>query len=325
MDYLSSQAMIAHSRALAEVGTLIRKVAPSSCTVLITGESGTGKELAARAIHEISPRASQAFVPLNVAAVPGELMESCLFGHCRGAFTGASESRDGVFRTASNGTLLLDEIGELPLHLQPKLLRALEEKEVLPVGSDRPVAVRTRVIAATSRDLEHMASEGGFRRDLLYRLNTVGIRIPPLREHPEDIPALAEHFCRKYCSEHERPPLSIDPETLQLLIHFAWPGNIRELAHVIERAALLCESPVITPDDLPPDIRGVCTRSTMTLDEAVDSCKRMHIVAALETSNGNRATAARLLDISEATLFRYIQRFGLKGFPYRARRRPDSQ
>ena len=308
--------MIANSLALTEIKQLINQIAPSSCSVLIQGESGTGKELVARAIHDSSPRHNNPFIPLNVSAIPQDLVESYLFGHERGAFTGATGSRLGIFRSAKDGTVLLDEIGEMPRHLQPKLLRTLEQREVLPVGADRPIPVNARVIASTNQNLEQLVTDGDFRRDLFYRLNTVAINVPPLRERVEDIPPLVEYFCQKYSVEQGKHPLHVEQETMQRLIDHPWTGNVRELAHVIERALLLCESEVLTADSLPPDIRYVSHQSGGTLEEALESCKRMNVIAALQHCQGDRTAAAESLGISKATLFRYIGHFGLKGLRF---------
>lgn len=309
-------AMIAHSRALSDVRKLIDRIAPSSCTVLIQGESGTGKELAARAIHDASPRKNCPFIPLNVSAIPPDLVESYLFGHERGAFTGASDARLGVFRSATGGTVLLDEIGEMPIHLQAKLLRTLEQKEVMPVGVDAPMPVDARVIASTNLDLARQVAGGKFRKDLFYRLDVVSIHIPPLRERVEDIPPLTEYFCRKYSDEQGRRTPLIEAETMQRLMNYSWAGNVRELAHVVERAVLLCEGDTLNVDILPPDIRYLSPRTGGTLEDALESCKRMNVIAALQHCNGHRAEAAQRLGISQATLFRYIDHFGLKGIRF---------
>ena len=229
-----TNSIIFSSRALGEVIKLARRVAPSFSTVLITGESGTGKDLIAQAIHEASPQRDRPFVPVNVAAIPPLLIESHLFGHLRGSFTGAEHARDGVFRTAENGSLFLDEIGELPITLQPKLLRALEQKEVMPVGADRPIRVHTRIIAATDRDLRAMVDDGRFREDLFYRLNVINIHIPPLRSRPEDIPLLAKYYVSHYCHLLDRPELDIAGHAMRCLLAHRWKGNVMELAHAIE-------------------------------------------------------------------------------------------
>ena len=313
---ITDTAMIANSQALSEIKGLINRIAASSCTVLIQGESGTGKELVARDIHEASPRCKLPFIPLNVSAIPADLVESYLFGHERGAFTGATECRRGVFRSAGGGTVLLDEIGEMPLQLQTKLLRTLEQKEVMPVGMDVPEPVTARVIASTNKNLEQHVHNGGFRQDLFYRLNVVSIDIPPLRERVEDIPPLVDHFCRKYCEEQGKKTLLIQTEMMQRLMDYSWAGNVRELAHVIERAVLLCEGNELSADILPPDIRYVRQKQGGTMKEALETCKRMNVIAALQQCQGDRNSAAKQLGISKATLFRYIDHFGLKGLHF---------
>ncbi len=308
------QPVISRSRAFSDIMALARRVAHSSCAVLITGESGTGKELVARTIHDSSPDRNGSYVPVNVAAMPSELVESQLFGHTRGAFTGAEQDRLGAFRTASGGTLLLDEIGDLPLQTQPKLLRALEQREVLPVGCDTPVQVDTRVIAATSCDLDKLVELDRFRADLLFRLNVIQISIPPLRERPEDIPILSRYYCDNYCRSLGMPPMRISGDAMQRLVEQPWKGNVRELAHTLERAVLLCEGDSIQPGDLFPGHDEYRLTGTEKLSDAVECCKRQHIIGTLEAVDGDRRAAAARLGISAATLFRYIDRYGLKGY-----------
>jgi len=308
------QPIVARSRAFSDIMSLAKRVARSSCAVLITGESGTGKELIARTIHDSSPARTGRYVPINVAAIPDDLIESELFGHTRGAFTGAGQERLGAFRAADGGTLLLDEIGDLPLYTQPKLLRVLEQHEVLPVGSDTPVDVDTRVIAATSCDLDELVAHRRFRPDLLFRLNVVQIAIPPLRERPEDIPVLAEYYCRHYGQALDKPAISISSAAMQCLLRHAWNGNVRELAHTLERAVLLCDGDSIQVNDLPERLNDCARVNRENLREAVESFKRQHIVSILEAVDGDRQAAARRLGLSPATLFRYIDKYGLKGY-----------
>jgi len=313
-DVPHHQPIVARSRAFSDIMSLARRVARSSCAVLITGESGTGKELIARTIHDSSPARTGRYIPINVAAIPDDLIESELFGHTRGAFTGADQGRLGAFRAADGGTLLLDEIGDLPLYTQPKLLRVLEQREVLPVGSDTPVNVDTRVIAATSCDLDQLVENRRFRSDLLFRLNVVQISIPPLRERPEDIPILAEYYCRHYREALDKPDIGISSRAMQCLLRHPWDGNVRELAHTLERAVLLCDGDTIQVTDLPERLKN-CTRiSRDNLHDAVESFKRQHIVSILEAVDGDRREAAKRLGLSPATLFRYIDKFGLKGY-----------
>ncbi|HDM89892.1 MAG TPA: sigma-54-dependent Fis family transcriptional regulator, partial [candidate division WOR-3 bacterium] len=234
---------------------LAKKVAPTDSTVLIRGESGTGKELIAKAIHNMSPRANNPFIAINMAALPEELLESELFGYTKGAFTGATKNKEGLFKAAEGGTILLDEISEASPRIQVKILRALQEKEITPVGSTKTIKVDVRIIASTNADLEKMVAEGRFREDLYYRLNVVYIHLPPLRERKDDIPLLTNHFLKKYTSLYNLPPKKISDETMKILLEYSWPGNVRELENAIERAVILSEGDVIKPADLPEKIR----------------------------------------------------------------------
>ena len=314
----TEQPIVARSRAFNDIMALARRLSGASCPVLITGESGTGKELIARIIHDASPSRQGPYVAINVAALPADLVESQLFGHVAGAFTGAQRDRAGAFRSAHGGTLLLDEIGDLPLNAQAKLLRVLEEKEVLPLGADTPVPIDVRIVTATSRKLERLVEGGLFRSDLLFRINVVRIEIPPLRERPDDIPVLAEYYCERFCRESGIPPRKIDGEAMQRLLAHGWEGNVRELAHVIERAVLLSDGDSIAVDDLPREIVGCgCADGNCQptlLGDAVEAFKQRHIISVLESVNGDRGKAARLLGLSPATLFRYIRKYGLKGY-----------
>ena len=312
--------MVAESEAISELKRLVRKVAASRSNLLITGESGTGKELVSRAIHALSPNPDSLLVALNVAAIPDTLIESYLFGHERGAFTGADRARRGAFRKAEGGTLFLDEIGELPLQVQPKLLRALEEKEIMPVGADVPVKVDTRVIAATHRDLEQMVEEGSFRQDLLLRINVLTVHIPPLRERVEDIPPLVTHFVNRFCRELRRPRLNVDNRVMRRLMSYHWSkGNVRELSNVIERAVILSEGDSIRVEDLPDVFQSPRASSTTTdLRKAVKQFEYQHIASVLETVEGNRELAAHALGISPATLYRHMERLRLAGYRFGA-------
>ncbi len=319
MEY-DATSVISRCRGFRRVMELARTAASSSCTVLITGESGTGKELIARAIHDFSRRNTGRYVPINVAALPSELVESHLFGHVAGAFTGATHNRAGAFRIASGGTLLLDEIGDLPQATQPKLLRALEAGEIQPVGADIPVPVDTRVIAATSRRLEDMVRDGHFREDLYYRLNVVEIHIPPLRDRPEDIPVLAEYYCYRHARANDKPVRRLSADACLKLLNYPWKGNVRELSNVIERAVLFGQGDTISADDLNlRDDPADALASTMPLHEAVDEFRKKHIEKVLRIADGNRNHAAELLGMSRATLFRYIDRYELKGFALNSR------
>ena len=317
-------------KSMQDLCDLVEKVASSSSNVLVLGESGTGKELVARAVHERSPRAAGPFVTLNVSAIPDTLVESYLFGHERGAFTGADRRRDGLFRAASGGTLFLDEIGELALPVQAKLLRAVETKEILPVGSDRGLKVDTRIVAATHRDLAKLVEDGRFRLDLMYRLQVVQLRIPPLRERLTDVPRLALHFVELHARAQRKQVRAIAPDAMAILASYTWPGNVRELSNVIERAIILASDETITPIDLPTElgitpplseapppgvaVSDVSRAEDWNLERAVLSFQRAHIASVLDRTQGSRDTAARLLGLSPATLYRHLQRVGLKGY-----------
>jgi len=310
--------LLGRSAAMTDVVALIKRVAKTPSTVLITGESGTGKELAANALHSLSPRSEEPFVAVNLAAVPQELVESHLFGHIKGSFTGADKDRQGLFRTAGSGTLFLDEIGELPLPLQSKLLRALEDRQVLPVGSDSPSPISARIITATNRNLQSMVEEGKFRLDLFYRLNVITIKMPPLRERKEDLSDLADHFLNKFSRQFGRTTPKLSQEALRQLQHHTWPGNVRELSNLIERAVVLCDSDIIERFDLGHvddclDDKLVCD-SVQELTAAVEQFKTQHIVSILEAANYNRELAAKMLGLSPATLYRHLDKLGLKGY-----------
>jgi DNA-binding NtrC family response regulator len=306
--------LVGNSRALHQVMSLVYKLAPTTSTVLITGESGTGKDLVARALHSQSNRKDEPFVALNVAALPEELVESQLFGHVRGAFTGAEQPRDGAFRTADGGTLFLDEIGELSLNTQAKLLRVLEDQLVLPVGSDKPIKANVRVVAATNRDLPKMVEAGRFRQDLLYRLNVLEIHIPPLRERFEDIPPLVEHLVDRFSRKHGKLVSAIDPQVIHAFMGYPWKGNVRELANVLERAILLCEDERLGLSDLSREFCSAPDTGSQELSSAVERFKYQHIISVLETVNYKREQAAKVLGMSAATLYRQMDKLGLKGY-----------
>ena len=294
--------MVGHSEAMRRLSELIHRVAPTPSTVLILGESGVGKEVTARALHQMSPRAERSFVPLNCAAVSAELMESELFGHVRGAFTGAREARRGLFHYANGGTLFLDEIGELPLAMQTKLLRVLEERRIRPVGSEAEVPVDVRVVAATNRDLRAEVAAGRFRQDLFYRLEVVTLAIPPLRERREDIAELAVHFNAQLASRLGLPPLPLSQADLARLAAYAWPGNVRELRNLIERSLILGGLPADnnqTPGFVEP------------LPLSLAEVEKRHILAVLDQCGGNRARAASLLGVSRKTIDRKAAEWGL--------------
>jgi len=312
------ESIVGASAAMEELLRQVRKVAPLKTTVLVEGESGTGKELVARALHELSPRASFAFVAVNCGAIPAELIESELFGHVKGAFTDAHRNKKGLAAEADGGTLFLDEIGELRLGLQVKLLRFLEDEEVRPVGDTRSRKVDVRVVAATARDLRRAVAEGEFREDLFYRLNVVGLRLPPLRERPEDVPALAAHFLARFARlRPELPPPSFSEEALAALAAHRWPGNVRELEHVVERAVVLAEKPVIGEEDLPDAVRdapppaGAAAPGDLSIKRGTRDLEARLIQAALDRTGGNRTRAAELLQISYRALLYKIKEYGL--------------
>jgi DNA-binding NtrC family response regulator len=302
--------IVARSRKMVDLVAFAQKIAPSSRTVLIEGESGSGKEVLARLLHEASSRSEGAFVAASVAAVPESFVESCLFGHERGAFPGADARREGVFRAAAGGTLFLDDIAEIPLAFQAKLLRAIEAKEVLPVGADRPVRVDARIVAASSRDLAALVREGRFRADLYFRLSALRLSVPPLRERPEDIAPLAEALLDRHAREHGRPVMGFDGAAMRRLLAYPWPGNVRELSNVIERAALAGSGKLVALGDLPPEIAGA-QASEGGYHEAMTDFERALIRATLERAGGDRREAARALGVSLATLYRRLEKLDL--------------
>ncbi len=311
--------LVGPSAAMQEVVRQLRKLAPQKTTVLVQGESGTGKELVARALHELSPRAALPFVAVNCGAIPSELIESELFGHVRGAFTDATRTRKGLAEEADGGTLFLDEIGELPLALQPKLLRFLEDEEVRPLGDVRARKVDVRVVAATGRDLRRAIASGQFREDLFYRLEVVGVRIPPLRERPDDIPALAAHFLARHARlRPELGSMSLSPEAQEALRAHRWPGNARELEHALERAVVLADGPVIREEDLPETVRAAPApgepsrvHGTLSIKRETRRIEEQLIRAALEKTGGNRTRAAELLELSYRALLYKIKEYGI--------------
>jgi two-component system, NtrC family, response regulator HydG len=314
-------ALVGHSPAIIQVMKTLARVAPSHATVLVAGETGTGKELVARTIHHFSDRAERRFVAVNCSALAEGLLESELFGHVRGAFTGAAGARPGLFREADHGTLFLDEIGDISSGLQARLLRVLQEHEIVPVGSETPVHVDVRVLAATHRDLPELVRQGRFREDLYYRLNVVTLVLPPLRERRQDIPLLIDHFLRELAARHGRGPVAVDPDAQYRLLGYAWPGNIRELQNVLERSMLLAEQDVIGPEHLPPEVRPgasspAAPNSNPTAVEpsplrSLEEVDREHVLRVLGVTGGNREESARILGISRRTLSRMIQRWGL--------------
>jgi DNA-binding NtrC family response regulator len=292
--------LICKSRAMRRVLETAAVVAPSNAPVLILGESGTGKEVVAQMIHQWSPRAQGPLVTANCAGLPESLIESELFGHTKGAFTGASQTRQGFFRAAHGGTLFLDEIGELPLHLQPKLLRALESGQITPVGSDAPIQVDTRLVAATNRDLSKEVLEGRFRDDLYYRINVIELIVPPLSERQDDLLPLA----RRFAVEFAGAPARLSPQAVQCLLTYGWPGNVRELRNAIQRSCLLCRGDVILPEHLPPKVAALALASKDATASAgrLSQVERAAILATLEEYSGNRTHAAKKLGISRRAL-----------------------
>lgn len=318
--------LIGGSPAMQEVYRLIRRAGPTDATILITGESGTGKELVARAIHEASPRGGRPFMALNCSALPGDLVESELFGHAKGAFTGADRDREGRFEAADRGTLFLDEVGDLAPPAQAKLLRALEERAVTRVGENRTRPVDVRLIAATNRPLDRLVEEDGFREDLLYRLQVVHIEIPPLRDRREDIPALAIHFAQELGERHNRPIDELPDNTRRTLIGYDWPGNVRELRNAIERAVVLGDGPVLTPEALPDRLgTGGAVRpaeaalADMDYAEAKERARRafdrMFLNAALERHGDNITRTAEALGLHRQSLQRLLKKAGLRDGP----------
>ncbi len=305
------------SRAVGRLRESISLVASSPATVLIVGESGSGKELVAREIHDTSERSSGPFVAENVAAIPPELLESTLFGHTKGAFTGATGERKGLFRQAHGGTLLLDEIGELPLELQPKLLRVLEERVVRPVGSDREVPIDVRLLAATHQDLDEAVAAGRFREDLFYRLAVIDLAVPPLRSRGTDILQLAHRFLREASERAGRQPPSLHHQTAAQLLAWPWPGNVRELRNAMERAALMARDDQVRPCDLPDRMREAPPASSRVAEASDEpllplaEVEQRHVLRVLEAVDGNKAEAARILGIGRKTLYRKLEGWGV--------------
>lgn len=304
--------IIGKSEAMQRVFEMIRSVAETNSSVLITGNSGTGKELVSRAIHYNGPRKDKPFVVVNCGAISETLIESELFGHKRGAFTGAIRDKDGFFKTADGGTLFLDEISEMPLQSQVKLLRAIEQKEIIPVGSSTPIPVDVRIISATNKDLLAEVEAGRFRRDLYYRLNVVEIKLPSLAERVEDIPLLVDYFVDKYRKEMNKPIKGVDFNAMKALINYEWRGEVRELENVIERAVIFCKGEYITLADLPNYISNtVINEENMTeiknLERALNEFEKKYIQRALIQNNHDKEKTAKMLGISTATLYRRIK------------------
>lgn len=311
-DHFSPDRPLGRSAAMQEIVTMIRKVAPTPTTVLISGESGVGKEVVARAIHNGSHAKDNVFLPVNCSAIPENLLESQLFGHMKGSFTGAVGSQEGLFQRARGGTIFLDEIGEMPLSLQPKLLRVLEEKTVLPVGATTPIKVNVRILAASNRDLKSEVEGGRFREDLFYRLNVFEIDIPPLRKRLDDLPGLVEHLIHRHNAEMKANYKGVDSATMRILMSLPWKGNIRELDNVLERAMILGDGEWIKPADLPGQQNGVDEFGTEdNLTRAVELYEKTHIERTLGKAAGDKTRAAELLGLSLSTLYRKLEKLGI--------------
>jgi transcriptional regulator with GAF, ATPase, and Fis domain len=334
---LNLSGMVGQSPCLDEVFRVLGKVAPTDSTVLVTGESGTGKELLVRALHANSRRAGKPFVPVNCGAIPRELLESELFGHEKGAFTSAIRTRQGRFELAEGGTIFLDEIGEMDLSLQVKILRALQEKEFERVGGGKTLKADVRIVAATNRDLEAEVQAGRFREDLYYRLNVIPLHLPPLRERGDDVLLLAEHFLRRFCRQKGRTPLTFSAEARGLVLSYPWPGNVRELENFMERLSILCEHEVIGAVDLPrkildtaglapPVAPSACAATgfrwprlsdlaerAMGLKEFLDTMEEKLLVEALERAGGVKNQAAELLGIKRTTLIEKLKKRNMAG------------
>jgi transcriptional regulator with PAS, ATPase and Fis domain len=314
----SMQGAVGLSESLIEVYRVIDRVADTTCNILITGESGTGKELVARAVHKQSPRSNKAFVAVNCGAIPEALLESELFGHARGAFTGAHANKVGRIALAEGGTLFLDEIGEMPLSLQVKLLRVLQAREYSPVGDNRTLKADVRIVAATNVNLENAVQAGTFREDLYYRLNVIHLTVPALRERPEDVPLLVQHFLKKAKERVGRTNIEgISRAAAQILADYQWPGNVRELENTVERAVLLCQGSLLEPKDLPQRLCGLGVEKRMSprlpdtgldLRNAVESFENQLIRQALERTKWNKKQAASLLGLNRTTLVEMLKR-----------------
>ena len=315
-DFESTE-LIGNSLATAEILEVIEKVAPTNSTVLISGESGVGKEVVARTIHKQSARSDKTFLAVNCSAIPETLLESQLFGHVKGAFTGASNYQEGLFQRANGGTIFLDEIGEMPLILQPKILRAIEERAVTPIGAAKPLPVDVRIIAATNRTLKQEVDEGKFRGDLYYRLNVIHLDVPPLRERREDIPLLVEHFIRRQNSELKKNYQGVESSALKVLMSLPWKGNIRDLNNVLERAMILGNGDWITVKDLPRwEVPEVDTDRNVghghDLRRTIRAFEKSHIENVLKETDGDRTQTAELLGLSRSSLYRKLEALGIE-------------
>lgn len=310
----SFENLVGRSEAMIGLFSMINRVKDSRATVLILGETGAGKEVVARAIHYNSVRAGKPFMPVNCGALNEALLESELFGHVRGAFTGAVRDRAGVFEAADGGTIFLDEVGDVSMGLQQKLLRVLESGEIQPVGSTSRKTVDVRVLAATNKDLDEMTFRGDFREDLYYRLDVVSLNVPPLRDRKEDVAVLAQHFLEKFRVENQKPISRVSPEAVRFLEDYRWPGNVRELENTISRATLLETSGEITPESLPEKIRNRSPKSAESDEDmqTLEEAGKRYILRILEKTGGNKAKAAEILGINRTSLWRMINRLDIK-------------
>ena len=322
----SYEGIVGRSEPILGVFELIDRVAPTDANVMILGESGTGKELVAAALHAHSPRKAFPFVPINCAAIPETLIESELFGHVRGAFTGAVQTKKGLFETAHRGTLFLDEVGELPQPMQSKLLRSLQERTFRRVGGNEDISIDIRIVCASKRDLHREMVEGRFRDDLYFRLNVIQVIVPPLRDRREDIPALAAHFLAKFSEKHGKPMARIDGEAMRALLAYDYPGNVRELENLFERATIMETKNVISIGSLPPNVTKFVTLEATAaghsqesfpeegvfLDTEMDRLEKIHLLNALEKTGGNRTEAAKLLNISLRSIRYRLQKHGIE-------------
>jgi transcriptional regulator with PAS, ATPase and Fis domain len=310
-SFFSSYRLIGDSPIMSGLKKAAGDIAPRRSTVMILGETGSGKEMLARYIHQQSPRATQPFIPVDCSSLSDTLFESELFGHVKGAFTGATRDSLGFIRAANGGTLFLDEIGELSLHLQSKFLRVIQERCVVPVGDVRPIPVDIRVVSATNRSLDAMVRDGSFRQDLFFRLNVVVLKLPPLRERDSDVIPLAEHFLKTQADLYAEPCKRVSPEAAMLLQDYAWPGNVRELSNVMEHAHVIASGDEITVADLPPRLQAA-TQAEPTDDLSLLDVERCAIAKALRKANFNKTAAARLLGINIQRLNRRITRLGIR-------------
>ena len=309
----SFREIVGSSAAMRDLVHQLQRISDSDCTVLITGESGTGKELVARSLHDHGPRQSMPFLAINCAALPPDLLESELFGHLKGSFTGASQNAMGLFAAASGGSLLLDEVGTLPLELQPKLLRVLQERTVKPLGGQSETRFDARLIAATNRDLDAAVTEGSFRRDLLFRLDVVRVHVPPLRERDQDVLELARHFLQKHCARSGRSVPVLTREAIERLTSYDWPGNVRELENYMQAALALANEGRIDAQHVPPHVRREAkpARTPESDLPLLETVEREHIARVLRAVGGNKAAAARILGINRVTLYRKLAQHGV--------------